>query len=131
MSHPQEGPESELSDRSTKFQKCQETEPQPQVQKHQVTEAQPQAQQSLETDGPSSPVSEESVSPDLDFDEQIRDLLYKSSINLTRISGKLMLRPGEPCVRIRPAKTVVAEVEEAMSRELELLKAALNRHEDC
>ncbi len=107
MSHPQEGPESELSDRSKKFQKIQET------------------------DGPSSPVSEESVNPDLDFVEQIRDLLYQSSINLTRISGKLMLRPGEPFVSIRPAKTVVAEVEEAMSRELELLKAALNRYEDC
>ena len=131
MSHPQEGPESELSDRSNMFQKFQETEPQPQVQKHQETEAQPQAQKPQETDGPSSPVSEESVNPDLDFDEQIRDLLYQSSTNLTRSSGKLMLRPGEPFVSIRPAKAIVADVEEAMSRELELLKAAFNRYEDC
>ncbi len=131
MFHPQEGSESELSDRSKKFQKFQETEPQPQVQKHQETEAQPQAQQPQETDGPSSPVSEESVNPDLDIDEQIGDLLYQSFINLTHSSGKLMLRPGEPFVSIRPAKTVAVEVEEAMSHELELLKAASNRYEDC
>ena len=64
-----------------------------------------------------------------DMDEDIRERMTRRSVKMCKISGKLLLRPGE-VTSIGPVKQLVRDAELAMGVEFRLLKADLDRYSD-
>ena len=69
------------------------------------------------------------TNPHFDMDEDIRERMTRHSVKMCKISGKLLLRPGE-VTSIGPVKQLVRDAELAMGVEFRLLKADLDRYSD-
>ena len=65
------------------------------------------------------------TNPNFDMDEDIRERMTRRSVKMCKISGKLLLRPGE-VTSIGPVKQLVRDAELAMGVEFRLLKADLD-----